>query len=97
MNSTWITGLVILGALVWVIGAGTTLNDLLENGMTLKDYRKKYGHDLGLMICCWSRSLSIVGWPAMGGVRFAVGVIRDSIKLVFGKKTVADEIEYGDE
>lgn len=93
MNSTWITGLVIFGSLVWLIGAGTTLNDLMENGKSLRDYRKKFGKDLGLLLCCWYRSLAVVAWPVMGFGGFFVGIIRDTIRLAFGKQKVADEAE----
>jgi hypothetical protein len=78
---------VVLGALVWAIGAFTTMADLLENGLSLRDYRKKYGKDLGLLVCTWYRSLAIVIWPVMGLGGFFVGIVRDTIKLFFGKPT----------
>ena len=96
----WTNAAIAAGALVWLIGAGITLGDLMENGLSLRDYRNKYGKDLGLFICTWFRSLSVVAWPAMGGVRFVFGLIGDSIRLVLGKNkpVVSPKVqEYGNE
>lgn len=76
-----IIGLIIVG-LVYAVGVFTTLGDLLDNGKSLKDYRGKYGKDLGLLICCTYRGLMIFAWPLMGGVGFLIGLIRDTFKLV---------------
>jgi len=81
-----ITGAWIAGAIVYAIGFFTSLSDVLDNGKSLKEYREKYGHDLGLIACGFSRGFVTVGWPAFGGIKFGVGVIRDSIKLAFGSK-----------
>lgn len=84
-----ITAAWIAGGIVYAIGFFTSLSDILDNGKSLKDYREKYGHDLGLIACGFSRGFVTVGWPAFGGIKFGVGVIRDSIKLAFGRsKTV---------
>jgi hypothetical protein len=76
----------IAGGVVYAIGFFTSLADILDNGKSLKDYRAKYGHDLGLIACGFSRGFVTVGWPAFGGLKFGVGVIRDLIKLAFGSK-----------
>lgn len=91
MNNWEMFGIV-LGGLIWAIGAVTTLGDLLENGLSLKEYRQKYGKDLGLMVCTWYRSLAIVIWPVMGFGGFFIGLVRDTVKLFFGKTAVADEV-----
>lgn len=83
--NVWLTGLCILGALIWLVGSYTTLCDLMDDGKSLKDYRLDYGKDLGLLICCTYRGLAIFAWPLVGGVGFIFGIIRDTIKLVFGK------------
>lgn len=80
--SAWLIGLIVLGAAIWLVGAFTVTGDLLENGKSLKDYREKYGHDLGLLICCTYRGAAIFAWPAVGFVGFIFGTIRDIIKLV---------------
>lgn len=76
------TGGLILVGLIWLVGSYTTLCDLMDNGKSLKDYREKYGKDLGLLICCTYRGLSIFAWPLVGGAGFITGLIRDTIKLV---------------
>lgn len=84
-----ITAAWIAGGIVYAIGFFTSLSDILDNGKSLKDYREKYGHDLGLIACGFSRGFITVGWPAFGGIKFGVGVIRDSIKLALGhSKTI---------
>lgn len=75
-----IAGLIAVG-LVWVIGSFTTLSDLMDNGKSLKDYREKYGHDLGMLICCSYRGMYIVAWPIVGFFGFGIGLIRDTFKL----------------
>lgn len=81
-----ITAAWIGGGIVYAIGFFTSLSDVLDNGKSLKEYREKYGHDLGLIACGFSRGFVTVGWPAFGGIKFGVGVIRDSIKLAIGRK-----------
>lgn len=76
-----ISGIVAAG-IVYAIGFFTALSDVLDNGKSLKEYREKYGHDLGLMACGFARGLKTVGWPAFGGIKFVFGVVRDTIKLV---------------
>jgi hypothetical protein len=83
-----ITG-IIAGGIVYAIGFFTSLADVLDNGKSLKEYRAKYGHDLGLIACGFSRGFVTVGWPAFGGIKFGVGVIRDLIKLALGHKEVS--------
>lgn len=80
-----VIGAWIAGGIVYAIGFFTSLSDVVDNGPSLKDYRKKYGHDLGLIACGFSRGFVTVGWPAFGGIKFGVGVIRDTIKLVFAR------------
>lgn len=80
MSVLVIAGLIAVG-LVWVIGSITTIGDLLENGKSLKDYREKYGKDLGMLICCTYRGAYIIAWPVVGFLGFIFGLVRDSIKL----------------
>lgn len=77
-----LTGLAILGILIWMVGAWTTGADLMDNGHSLKWYRDKYGKDLGMLICCTYRGAMIFAWPIMGFGGFLIGIIRDSIRLV---------------
>lgn len=83
-------GLIIAG-IVWIVGSATTLHDLLENGKSLKEYRAKYGHDLGMLVCCTYRGMMIAAWPVMGLGGFFVGIIRDSVRLLMGHKPVTVE------
>lgn len=76
----------IAGGIVYAIGFFTSLGDILDNGKSLKDYREKYGHDLGLIVCGFYRGFVTVGWPAFGGLKFGVGAIRDTLRLVFSNK-----------
>lgn len=76
-----VTGIVAAGV-VYAIGFFTALHDVLENGKSLKEFREKYGHDLGLAVCGFSRGFTTVGWPVFGGLKFGVGLIRDLVKLV---------------
>lgn len=78
----------IIGGLIWLIGSGQVLDDIMTTGKTLKEYRNKYGHDLGLFICTTYRSSYVVAWPIISLLAFFVGLVRDTIKLVFGKKVV---------
>ena len=75
---------IVIGGLIWLIGAGTMLSDLLDHGKSLKDYREQYGKDLGMLICCTYRGAMIFAWPVMGIGGFVIGLIRDTLKLVFG-------------
>lgn len=77
-----IAGIVVAG-LVYLIGAGTMLSDLLDKGKSLDDYREKYGKDLGMLICCTYRGAMIFAWPVMGLGGFGIGLVRDTIKLIF--------------
>lgn len=81
----------IIAAIVWAVGSATTLHDLLENGKSLKEYREKYGHDLGMLVCCTYRGMMIAAWPVMGLGGFFVGIIRDSVRLLMGRKPVTAE------
>ena len=78
-------GLIIAG-IVWLVGSATTLHDLLENGKSLKQYREKYGHDLGMLVCCTYRGMMIAAWPVMGLGGFFVGIIRDTTRLLMGRR-----------
>lgn len=84
--SLLVTGGVVVGGIIWMVGSATTMSDLLENGKSLKDYREKYGKDLGLLICCTYRGGMIAAWPVMGLGGFGIGLIRDTFKLVKGDK-----------
>ena len=79
-------GALIAGGIVYAIGFFTSLADVLDNGKSLKEYREKFGHDLGLIACGFARGFVTVGWPAFGGIKFGVGVIRDAVKLLIGRK-----------
>ena len=79
-----ITAAWIAGGIVYAIGFFTSLGDILENGPSLKQYRQKYGHDLGLIVCGFYRGFVTVGWPAFGGIKFGVGAVRDTVRLAFG-------------
>lgn len=76
-----VIGAMIIGGIVWTIGSFTTLSDLLKNGNSLEEYREKYGHDLGMLVCCTYRGMMIAAWPVMGLGGFGIGIIRDSIRL----------------
>lgn len=80
--SLLVTGGVVVGGIIWMVGSATTMSDLLENGKSLKDYREKYGKDLGLLICCTYRGGMIAAWPVMGLGGFGIGLVRDTFKLV---------------
>ncbi len=81
-----ITGAYIVGGIIWLVGSVTTMSDLLDNGKSLKDYREKYGKDLGLLVCCTYRGGMIAAWPVMGLGGFVIGTIRDTFRLVKGNK-----------
>lgn len=81
-----ITALWIGGGIVWLIGFFTSLHDVLEDGKSLKEYREKYGHDLGLIACGFARGFVTVLWPVFGGLKFGVGAVRDTIRLILGKE-----------
>ncbi len=81
-----VTGAYIVGGLIWVIGSGTTMHDLLENGKSLKEYREKYGKDLGMLVCCTYRGGMIAAWPVMGLGGFGIGIVRDTLRLFKGDK-----------
>lgn len=74
---------IIVGVIIWLVGSFSTMSDLLDNGKSLKEYREKYGHDLGMLICCSYRGSMIAAWPVMGLGGFFIGIIRDSINLLF--------------
>jgi hypothetical protein len=78
-----IVALWIVGGIVWLIGAGTALHDLLEHGKSLKQYRETYGHDLGFLICCSYRGGMVAAWPVMGLGGFLIGLVRDTVRLAF--------------
>jgi hypothetical protein len=90
LSTNWSVGLTLLGALIWVYGACVAISDLSNNGKSLKDYRKKYGKDLGMLICIFYRSLMVFVWPVMLVGGFGFGVVRDTIRLVTGKNTSDD-------
>lgn len=75
----------IVGGLIWAIGSLSTLHDILDHGTSMADYRKKYGHDLGMLICCTSRGATIAAWPIVGLGGFGFGIVRDSVRLLMGR------------
>ena len=75
----------IAGGVVYVIGFFTSLHDVLENCPSLEDFRKKYGKDLGVTLCGFHHGFKSVGWPAFGGLMFGYGLVRDTVRLMFGK------------
>jgi hypothetical protein len=75
----------IVGGIIWLIGAGITADDLHDNGKNVKQYREKYGKDLGLLVCCTYWGSMIAAWPVMGFGGFLVGIVRDGIRLILGK------------
>lgn len=77
-----VTGLIIVGAIVWLIGSIVSLNDMLKTGKSMEDYRAKYGHDLGFLICCLYYGLMIAAWPVMGLGGFGLGLITDSVRFI---------------
>ena len=81
----------IIGAIVWFIGSCITLHDLLNNGKGLKEYRAKYGHDLGMLVCCFYWGMMIAVWPVMGLGGFFLGVLTDTVRLVVRRKPVTVE------
>jgi len=89
VNGWEIAGMVVL-CIFYAIGMAHTADFVMERGMSMDDYREKFGNDLGLLLCIWYRSLAISFWPIMSGLRFGVGVVKDTYRLVFHKKTVKD-------
>lgn len=88
-----VTAGIVVGGGIYVIGSITTLNDLLKNGKSLDDYRKKYGKDLGMLICCTYRGGMVFAWPVMGLVGFSYGLVRDTLRLMRGKGPKGTEKE----
>lgn len=76
---------ILLGGVAYVVGFFTVLHDVLEDGKSMKEYRNKYGKDIGMALCVTHRSIWPTFWPATVFLVFAVGVLRDSIRLVTGK------------
>lgn len=87
--ATWLIVVLVFAGIVWAIGAFHYLDEMLENGKSLRDYRKKYGKDLGMLVCIFHRSFTVLVWPIWGTGGFLVGVVRDGIRLAFGS-TPAD-------
>lgn len=86
-----LTALVFVGIGIYTVGVITTLVDLLKHGKSMTDYREKYGHDLGMLICCVSRGATIFAWPVVGFGGFLVGIVRDSVRLLMGRKPITQE------
>ena len=83
----WTTLGYVAGGIVFVIGFFKALHDVLDNDPDLADFRKKYGKDLGVTLCGFHHGFKSVGWPLFGGLMFGIGLIRDTVRLVLGKKT----------
>ena len=90
----WTNAGIALGSIIWLIGSATTLSDLMEHGKSLADYRKSYGKDLGMLVCCTYRGMMIAAWPVMGLGGFFVGLVRDTIKIVFGKTEPVETVSH---
>ena len=75
-----IAGIVVVG-IIWVIGSFHALNDLLDNGKSLKKYREEYGKDLGFLICATYRGMWFTIWPIVGLAGFVIGLVRDIINM----------------
>ena len=90
-----IAGIVVAG-IIWVFGSISTLTDLLDNGKSLKDYRKQYGKDLGMLVCCTYRGLMFTVWPVMGFFGFLFGLTRDVIRLFIGDKVTTEKVQDAD-
>lgn len=75
----------IVASIVYLVGVFNVADDIMENGKSMKDYRAKYGKDLGLLVCSAYRGAMIGAWPVTIGVKYVFGVIGDIIRLVMGK------------
>jgi hypothetical protein len=78
-----IIGGVVVGAFVYLIGVFNVADDVIEH-KSMDDYRKQYGKDLGLLVGTFYRSLMIGAWPVTLGIKYAIGVVSDLIRLVTG-------------
>lgn len=76
----------IVGGLFYGVGFFVACGSIDDDGPHIKDFRKKYGKDLGLTLGAFHHAALTAGWPVFGGVKFVVGIIRDTIKLVVGGK-----------
>lgn len=74
----------VIGAIVYLIGVFNVADTVIEH-RSMKEYREKYGKDLGLLLCTTYRSLMIGAWPVTIGIKYIFGVIGDVIRLVMGK------------
>lgn len=82
---TWeIVGYVV-GGVFYLVGFFASCSSLDDNGPHMKDFRQKYGKDLGLMFGSFHHAAITAGWPAFGGVKFLIGVVRDVVRLALRK------------
>lgn len=75
----------VVGGLFYVVGFGVACNSIDEDGPHIKDFRAKYGKDLGLSLGTFHHATVTAAWPAFLGLRFIVGVMRDALRLILGK------------
>lgn len=75
----------VIGAIVYLIGVFNVADTVIEH-RSMKEYREKYGKDLGLLLCTTYRSLMIGAWPVTIGIKYAFGVVGDVIRLIMGKE-----------
>lgn len=70
--------------IVYLIGVFNVSETVIEH-RSMKEYRDKYGKDLGLLLCTLYRSLMIGAWPVTIGIKYLFGVVGDVIRLVMDK------------
>lgn len=90
MIEHWQGLLQIVGCIIWFIGAIVSIEDYANNGKSLKKFRKKYGHDLGLLLFIWNVVLRIIFWFPFLILSFVFGLIRDTFRLIMPAKKVED-------
>jgi hypothetical protein len=78
----------IVGGVFYFVGFCVACSSLDDEGPHIKDFREKYGKDLGLTLGAFHHAAITAGWPAFGGIKFVLGIVRDSIRLFFGKPVV---------
>lgn len=76
----------VVGGIFYLVGFFVAASSIDDDGPHTKDFREKYGKDLGLMLAAFHHAMITALWPAFLGVRFVIGVMRDSIRVAFGKK-----------
>lgn len=90
MIEHWRGLLQLLIGIVWVIGAFVSIEDYSDSHMKLKDFRKKFGKDLGLLLFIFNIVLRVVLWPPFLVLSFIFGLIRDIIRVFFPAKEIEE-------